>query len=99
MWHTGDHLTSIPFSMQQGKLRLQFVWALTFLVKTSGQLLPLLKVWAWEHLQHLFDATPPGPGQDLRQSDAEWSVATVHIGDVIGVLGNTHTKKKRLSQF
>lgn len=61
----------ILFSEQRGQIAArQFGMVLTFLVKPGWQLLSLLKVWTWKHLQHLFDATPPGPGQDLGQSDA-----------------------------
>lgn len=52
----------------------------------------LLKEWSWKHLQNLFNAPPPRPGQELGQSDAEWSIATVHVGDVIGVLEQVGTK-------
>ena len=59
---------------------------LTFLVEPGGQLLPLLKVWPGQHLQHLLDAAPAGPGQDLGQTDAERGVAAVHVADVVGGL-------------
>lgn len=55
-------------------------------MKPSRQLLSLLEMWTWEHLENLLNAPPAGPGQHLGQSDAQGSIATVHIGDVIGVL-------------
>lgn len=79
------------FSEQQGKQQAQFVSVLTFLMKPGRQLLSLLEVWAWKHLQHLFDATPPGPSQDLGQAYAQWGIAAVHIGDVVGVLQDQKT--------
>lgn len=59
---------------------------LTFLMEPRGKLLSLLKVWAGKHFQHLFDAAPPRPCQDLSQSDAKRRIATVHIWDVVGIL-------------
>jgi hypothetical protein len=60
-------------------------------METSRQLLSLLEVWTREHLQNFLDAAPPGPGQHLGQTDAERSITTVHIGDVIGVLEEDDT--------
>lgn len=53
----------------------------------------LLKVRAWEHLQHLLDAAPARPGPQLRQPDAEGSVAAVHVGDVVGVLRGSKAQR------
>lgn len=74
------------FIVRRCKQHSQFVLVLTFLMEPRGKLLSLLKVWAWKHLQDLFNATPPRSRQDLSQSDAERGVATVHIRDVVGVL-------------
>ena len=57
----------------------------------------LLKVWTREHLQNLLDAAPAGPGQHLGQTDAKRSIATVHIGDVVGVLDEDDTHKLGIS--
>lgn len=70
-----------------------FALVLTLLVKAGGQLLSLLKVRAREQLQHLLDAPPAGARQDLGQSNAQRGVATVHVGDVVGILRKLKTKK------
>lgn len=66
---------------------------LTFLLQPRGQGLPLLKVGARQDAEHLLDAAPAGPGEQLRQPHAERGVAAVHVGDVRGVLlGNQRGK-------
>lgn len=62
------------------------MWTLTFLMETRWKLLSLLKVWPWQHFQHLFDAPPARPSQNLSEPHTERSVTAVHVGDVIGVL-------------
>lgn len=93
-YHTGHHSPSLSIAQLVVQERNLLPWSpavLTFLMETSRQLLSLLKVWTREHLQNFLDAAPAGPGQHLGQTDAERSITTVHIGDVIGVLEEDDT--------
>lgn len=68
-------------------------------MKSCRQLLSLLKVRTRQHLQHLLDAAPARSGQDLGQADAEWRVATVHVRDVVGVLGRVDKVRRCSGAF
>lgn len=67
-------------------LLILMLWTLTFLMETRWKLLSLLKVWPRQHFQHLLNAPPARPSQNLSKPHAERSVTAVHIGDVVGVL-------------
>lgn len=82
--------TSLPaqkdiFSCKPGENKAK----LTLFLQACRELLPLLKMGPWQHLQNLLNAAPARPGQQLGQAHTQRGIAAVHVRDVIGVLRDT----------